>query len=820
MAESLEQQRRGDWPPQDRDKFPRDCRRAQQNEEPAVSTAESGPLFNNTPEGVVYTAYEDGTIDIWRGKIDDVEKYIPDHQVSKLRKLRIQFYSSDAVVDTNVIDERTGEVRKNIINERMGEIRSTLYSRGSAWLDNHRYMLSAHGSWYPIISRGPITENNSCALDCFLVVAKHAMDYGFLEEEREEKPYQEVLKGFERKAFLAVNDVWDELPKEEILANRLKFHEALVEEMNRLQRVGALRVEALRVQARGTPSPPKNGSREKKGNGGDDDLLVGEMMGILEVWKTCIQTSPFDKMHLRKRQFCHFCKKAKAMGEELNLQIVKLDDHGAAPVEDSTMAELLHFEFGKPHHSRLGRCTRAKCKEEFGLETRWSVHGGMPERLLVAPSSKHVDVRGATDNRLIFGYSTDGEEKLATYRWAASVCLRDGHFRAYLNDCESYDEAGHPAGCVRVYDGRVLNGLVVGGVPPAHPERRVPRWWTEGTALYVYVRVHEPGEQPEPRRLRAKNSAPGVGDPYRESLYPPGESDESDGGSLDKPQPHPDHGMKKPPSPIGPLTAASRQQQQQGQGSKTGDKAGKAAGKGAAGNKRGNDAPADDAGPARKRRRPASSAHMLFTPTSEDAYADADAIAPSHEAFTDGALAFPTPSPESNRMKRKRGVEARLKTPAAPQTPGTTTLTMPDPALETATTKAHVPGTKTLQWQRQWHGSVPELDSEQELPPGPKKGLQRRHFSAPLDSSDGERWRGARDSTEPDSEIELWEDAPWKRRCVGPDGKDCIVDPTKGYTEARFAKTEPAAKRLRGVLKNGRRGTQWGSKTQRQQTVA
>ena len=49
--------------------------------------------------------------------------------------------------------------------------------------------------------------------------------------------------------------------------------------------------------------------------------------------------------------------------------------------------------------------------------------------------------------------------------------------------------AGGPRGYLRVYDGVMLKGAIVGGVGPALPEYKVDAFWAKGTDMLFYERL-------------------------------------------------------------------------------------------------------------------------------------------------------------------------------------------------------------------------------------------------------------------------------------------------------------------------------------------
>ena len=45
----------------------------------------------------------------------------------------------------------------------------------------------------------------------------------------------------------------------------------------------------------------------------------------------------------------------------------------------------------------------------------------------------------------------------------------------------------------KVYDGKCLGGALIGGVPPDHPEERVPSYWSNNAQVIFYDLVNDDG---------------------------------------------------------------------------------------------------------------------------------------------------------------------------------------------------------------------------------------------------------------------------------------------------------------------------------------
>ncbi|KAJ5087043.1 hypothetical protein NUU61_008350 [Penicillium alfredii] len=90
-----------------------------------------------------------------------------------------------------------------------------------------------------------------------------------------------------------------------------------------------------------------------------------------------------------------------------------------------------------------------------------------------------------------FNYTdSSGAQQTATYRWLGGVYQQDCHARVYFTDAERGEA---DAGQIRMYDGCVNSGAIVGGISPFHQQNRVPAEWMQySPPSVIYELVMDP----------------------------------------------------------------------------------------------------------------------------------------------------------------------------------------------------------------------------------------------------------------------------------------------------------------------------------------
>ena len=321
------------------------------------------------------------------------------------------------------------------------------------------YMFSGAGKLYPYRGRGPVWGNNSCALDCVLVAAR-LLDIGLTTADignptREQ--WLASLDDFEVAFIDTVHADWDIYTEETSIARRRLFMNQFLDRSN----------------SKKPATAPKS--------------LLGNFLASTAVWEECTSMARQFAFRTYPINICASCGYSKPFERnEGELRSITLSDPTPTQNSDTSMAELLQRWFGVPGQAEHRQHRLPNGCGGRGLFTRRVIVGEMPHRLAVLPSTQYRNIRGATDDTINFQYrGPDEREHPVIYRWLGGIYKQMNHFRVYWRDNSYPDLSGN----IKIYDGKLLLGTLLGGVPPQHPEYKVVDWWAGGTDILFYERV-------------------------------------------------------------------------------------------------------------------------------------------------------------------------------------------------------------------------------------------------------------------------------------------------------------------------------------------
>ncbi len=316
------------------------------------------------------------------------------------------------------------------------------------------YVFSATGNLYPCRGVGPLWYQNSCSIDCVIVAARllnmgrTVQDMGSVTSANEWfQKLPPLVKAFQKLIARewessAQNDI-----SEEVRENFLTMFQ-------------------------------KQYSIVRKRS---------EFLAVTQIWAAATNGMLQLQFTTRRDAYCAQCKMTSygQIRTHCDITLAKMDDALERKIgKRPTMSKLLNEHF----HKQSGNC--ADCKTTHRRESWLSVVKDLPPRLVVFPHEDNRNVPGAIPSSPIkIRYChPDGEPGTAVYRWLGGIYLKDSHFRLYWNDCRPNDQ-----GCnkLMMYDGKALQGLIVGGLDPTDPETKVPPGWAEKTDILFYERVED-----------------------------------------------------------------------------------------------------------------------------------------------------------------------------------------------------------------------------------------------------------------------------------------------------------------------------------------
>ncbi|MCJ1396344.1 hypothetical protein MMC18_009233 [Xylographa bjoerkii] len=341
---------------------------------------------------------------------------------------------------------------------------------------------------YPNRGRGPVWRANSCALDTVIVAAR-LLDIGHIEADTGlllRDHWVEQLQPFARACVQLFRARWEIFTEAESIRRRDEFFQHAIAESQRMGPASRLRGQGL-------------------------------FQSSIRFWDLCTEMA--DQFNYRQfsRSFCTSCQRQLRMYPasggplppvgSLNRDVA-FDEVGANLIPRPDMQQMFQRHFGAPNPSRNHQgCTgQAGGQSSVQRGRRIVSPDGLPVRLVVKPSVDYRDIPGATNDRITFTYSTlegvttetvDGQQgpwqqgelrqRTATYRWLGGIYEHGAHYRVYWQDSDYVTSNGN----VKVYDGRLFSGAILGEFPPHAAGSKVPALWARGADMLFYELINE-----------------------------------------------------------------------------------------------------------------------------------------------------------------------------------------------------------------------------------------------------------------------------------------------------------------------------------------
>ena len=311
--------------------------------------------------------------------------------------------------------------------------------------------LNIAGRFYPHRGRGPIWESNSCAVDCCIVAAL-LMNVGSTVIDMGPADLPNRVPTLQTEFLKMVRENWDFLPA----ARGGKLRNTFL-----LKLLPAIHREA------------------------------GAFLPMIATWRLCasaFKQYTYTEAILSRCNTCGGSRVSKVGGDEAHrLTISKLGPRFAD--QHPTMQQLLARHFAT--EDRITPCNFTCKGKPDTVERRRIIYGALPPRLVVEPGGDYRNISQANVDDITFQYlDSDGNDHDVTYRWLGGIYNNHQlkHYRTYWTDCDYLDASGH----IKIYDGMVGSGSIVGGIPPALAREKVPASWATGAVLLFYERVDTP----------------------------------------------------------------------------------------------------------------------------------------------------------------------------------------------------------------------------------------------------------------------------------------------------------------------------------------
>ena len=314
--------------------------------------------------------------------------------------------------------------------------------------NTHDFFITRSWKRYPDRGRGPIWLDNSCASDCCIVAALLlGMGKKGTSSQGETDEWYQNLKGLDLVIIDTIREDWDNLDPKTNGRARDMMIEAYIKWYN--------------------TEHPKSQKQTR-----------GSLQSAVHMWSHYNNLS--DRFALVRRIWRN-CTVCGDLGTQLH-HIRSIEPQGSKT--PPSIKEVLQQSLcaSRPVEHRTG------CLGPNGvLDRRYEVVGTLPVWLQVNPSQTvPCNLSNATSNHIELDILHDGMQKKVVYRWLGRIYLSraKNHYRVYWTDGDYNNRTGN----VRIYDGMV-NGHIVGGVPPDHPDDRVPDYWARGAHVLFYEKV-------------------------------------------------------------------------------------------------------------------------------------------------------------------------------------------------------------------------------------------------------------------------------------------------------------------------------------------
>ncbi|KAB8069389.1 hypothetical protein BDV29DRAFT_198710 [Aspergillus leporis] len=306
-------------------------------------------------------------------------------------------------------------------------------------------VFSPKGDKYPYRGRGPIYRNNSSGIDSMIVVGK-LLDAGSTILDRIDPNWRERFTNVE-KAFVEATEVnWDLCSKGD---SRDRFWAVMAAET--------------------------------------ENVGVGVQSPLLDMWRTSTDNfGQFLFAYQEKTFFCE-CANADPTNAFYTSTIVQPPRRPEDQKNGVSMQQLVARSFAAEYISPCGLCRTTK-----GV-TCWKKFHSVPMRLAITLDGT-VPVKNHTRD-VSFDYITDqGQRGTASYRWLGGIYCKDNHYRVYWADNKRGEV---DSGEIRMYDSAMVSGVIIGGIPQAHRDDKVPQaWWkNKPVPLIFYERIMNPDDE-------------------------------------------------------------------------------------------------------------------------------------------------------------------------------------------------------------------------------------------------------------------------------------------------------------------------------------
>ena len=320
----------------------------------------------------------------------------------------------------------------------------------------HDYFISGRGKSYPVRGNGPPWENNSCAFDCCLVAAR-LLKVGSINADfgaSSKTAWFESLDTFHREFVQALDHDWDTSSRSINVRKRNETLDSYVFAFNR------------------------NAEHPS------DRISLGSFQSAVHLWTFCTSMACQFVLKTRRVSWCAVCGAGRSLTSFIPQTAVDVEGTLEDAEQGRSMEQILQRQFGPmvsrnpPKLHDCGATSRSRRRNE--------IQGYLPVRLVLTPQQHYRNIRNATADRITFTYlSSVRREQEVTYRWLGGIYNRNQHYRLYWTDT-AYQ---HPSGLIKVYDGMAAAGTIIGGIPPDHPDDKIPDFWADGTSLLFYERV-------------------------------------------------------------------------------------------------------------------------------------------------------------------------------------------------------------------------------------------------------------------------------------------------------------------------------------------
>lgn len=322
-----------------------------------------------------------------------------------------------------------------------------------------QYDFAADGPIHAYRGRGPIWQNNSCALDC-CIVAGMFLDAGYTIADRGSQSraaWAASLTTVQTAFITAVKSTWNTFSPDESRKARDDCFNALIHSYNKSNQQAA-------------PNAPL--------------VARGKFLPAVGVWSLCSMNFHQFTFVTKYAYACTSCKSRTLTTNASPLSSVNIEIRQGeeTKADRPSIQQLLRRYFGLISKKDCPKCGNKGCRAR-----RRALVGDLPPRLVVQPHPSMRYIPNSASDQISFEYEDEGRQiRRAVYRWLGGIYQYKRHYRTYWNDCNIGETSRH----LRLYDGQYVDGIILGGIAPANSSRRrVPPEWDDGADLLFYERV-------------------------------------------------------------------------------------------------------------------------------------------------------------------------------------------------------------------------------------------------------------------------------------------------------------------------------------------